>query len=724
MNNPRHAFTRLPILLALLLTACGNPSTAGDAQQDAMQSDAVDHGSAGDVMDVSDAPVLPDVADVATTCANPDVDGDMHRSAACGGDDCDDTDPLRHPGATETCDTMGRDEDCDPLTFGFRDADGDSSADSRCCNTAPSGVMTCGDDCNDSRPNIHPGLAEVCDGLDNDCNGMLDEGVQRTFHPDRDGDGFGDGAGATMMGCSPPAGYSEMVGDCDDTVASVHPGAVEACDAAMVDENCDGTANPASICMCSGDITRACSLPGACAAGTQRCVSGSWGSCTIVPVAEVCNGVDDNCDGTVDEALTVTCYPDGDNDGYASSGAVSLRSCPDASRGAFGGCPSNQTNRPPLGIDIDCNDTSAAIHPGAAEICNGADENCNGMIDEGVSTTFYRDADGDGFGVAAMTVVACSAPPGYVSTGTDCDDTSPARNPAASEICDGIDNNCNGSVDEGVATSSYYPDCDHDGFGAAVAPIVSCSMPTAPPGCPSVSMWVTNGTDCNDANATAHPGAVEICDAASVDENCNGAANEGCSCVVGMVRACIAQGVCAGGNQSCVAGGWGACSIGPTTEICNGLDDNCNGTVDEGLRVTCYADADNDGYAATGATTMPVCPVPTRPSVGGCPVGLTNRAPTSGSVDCNDTSAAIHPGAAELCDAAMVDENCDGIANPSALCACSGSSTRSCPLPGVCAAGLQTCSSGAWGACSISPTTEICNGVDDNCNGLVDDACI
>ncbi len=99
--------------------------------------------------------------------------------------------------------------------------------------------------------------------------------------------------------------------------------------------------------------------------------------------------------------------------------------------------------------NTDCDDTHASFHPGAAEICDGLDNNCNGEIDEGVKTTFYRDADGDGYGNAAITTQACSAPSGYVNNNTDCNDANAAINPGATEVCDGLDNNCNGTIDEG-----------------------------------------------------------------------------------------------------------------------------------------------------------------------------------------------------------------------------------------------------------------------------------
>jgi hypothetical protein len=105
--------------------------------------------------------------------------------------------------------------------------------------------------------------------------------------------------------------------------------------------------------------------------------------------------------------------------------------------------------------DGDCNDNNAAIHPGAAEICNGVDDNYNSQIDEGVKITFYRDADGDGFGAGSSTQ-ACTAQAGYVADHTDCNDGNAAIHPGATELCgNGIDDNCNGFVDEGCTSTTF-----------------------------------------------------------------------------------------------------------------------------------------------------------------------------------------------------------------------------------------------------------------------------
>ena len=151
-----------------------------------------------------------------TSCpTTADADHDGHRSIACGGDDCDDSDPNRFPGNVEGCDAAGHDEDCDPMTIGNRDADGDGEIDARCCND-----VLCGTDCDDSRPNVGRHATEVCNGIDDNCNGMTDEGVLITYRRDADGDGFANPAGEVRTGCSAPSGYSDTLTDCDERAAT------------------------------------------------------------------------------------------------------------------------------------------------------------------------------------------------------------------------------------------------------------------------------------------------------------------------------------------------------------------------------------------------------------------------------------------------------------------------------------------------------------------------
>ncbi|MDO9376040.1 MAG: MopE-related protein [Ferruginibacter sp.] len=170
---------------------------------------------------------------------------------------------------------------------------------------------------------------------------------------------------------------------------------------------------------------------------------------------ELCNGIDDDCDGQVDEGLSLTYYKDVDNDGYGDD-ANPIEAC----------------TRPDgyVDNDKDCNDANASIHPGGKEICNGIDDNCDRIVNEGLNKIFYKDSDNDGFGDHAKPVEACSNPDGYVDNDKDCNDATPAIYPGAKEICNGIDEDCNGLIDEEFAdfAGDRIPDCidtddDNDG---------------------------------------------------------------------------------------------------------------------------------------------------------------------------------------------------------------------------------------------------------------------
>jgi len=255
-----------------------------------------------------------------------DSDGDGSADAACGGTDCDDSDPTVYPGATEVCDPEGIDEDCDPSTLG-RDADGDGFVDAACCNGD-----VCGTDCNDAVRNANPDAPEVCNGtIDDDCDGSVDEGVTETFYRDVDGDSYGDPT-ITMQGCSAPDGWTVLCCDCDDRDPRFNPAATELCMPAGADEDCDDATDEGCDCTFTGARPCGPGAPfagvGACRDGTQTCSSaGTLSECVgaVSPAAETCNGLDDDCNGTADNGFI--CPSNGSTAGTTICGRPGLRRC-------------------------------------------------------------------------------------------------------------------------------------------------------------------------------------------------------------------------------------------------------------------------------------------------------------------------------------------------------------------------------------------------------------
>ncbi len=159
--------------------------------------------------------------------------------------------------------------------------------------------------------------------------------------------------------------------------------------------------------------------------------------------------------------------------------------------------------------DVDCNDNNPAINPGAVEICgDGIDNNCNDETDEGCPTCI--DADGDGY----FTGAGCTG-------NLDCDDTNALIFPGADEKCNGVDDNCDGTIDvDAVDKQTFYLDNDEDGYGDSSNTITSCQQPQG---------YVSVGGDCSDSNSSINPGAEEVC-GDLIDNNCNYYIDEGCTC--------------------------------------------------------------------------------------------------------------------------------------------------------------------------------------------------
>ena len=199
----RRAFVVVLALASSVVLGCGGGGVPDAADNDAgSDTGGSTNGDSG--------------RDTGTPTCTTDADGDGAIAASCGGPDCDDGDAAVSPRAQEVCDAAGLDEDCDPTTFGMRDADGDGYFDAACCNGT-----TCGDDCDDSRPTSHPTAPEVCDMVDQDCDSAIDEAVRATVYVDADGDGYG--TGSAVQQCADTAGYSPTAGDCDDTEPLANP---------------------------------------------------------------------------------------------------------------------------------------------------------------------------------------------------------------------------------------------------------------------------------------------------------------------------------------------------------------------------------------------------------------------------------------------------------------------------------------------------------------------
>ena len=494
---------------------------------------------------------------------------------------------------------IGGGEECD---------DGRNVAGSGC---EPTCKFTCHDavDCADKSGCV---VGSVCDVSHRCTTGS----PAPSLTPCKLGDGSSgvcDASKCVKPGCEPPVkcgvGACERVGaTCSPSSCTPGTGSAETCNG--IDDDCNGKVD-------DGLTLSSCGV-GACARTGTTCAASS---CTpAAPTAETCNNVDDDCNGKIDDGVTRSCY-----DGPGGTSGVGI--CHAGSQTCTAGVFST---------------TCAGEVTPATEICNGADDDCNGKVDDGIPLSSC------GTGECHRTGTTCAA--------SSCTPGAPTA-----EICDGKDNNCNGVIDDGV-------------------PLSTCG----------VGECRRTGSTCFASTCTAGSPTPEVCD--NKDNNCDGTIDEFDSACYTGDPSTRGKGVCHDGSQHCSAGSYGACGgqVLPSPEICDAFDNNCNGSVDEGL------------------------PMST------CGVGACHRTGTT----CFASSCTPGAPTAETCNG--IDDDCNGTVDndvPPRSCYDGPAATRGV---GLCKDGSQTCvvgGSGTWGSCTgqvLPDNGWYSDGADHNCSGSIE----
>ena len=426
--------------------------------------------------------------------------------------DCDDTASSINPGATEiVADEI--DQNCDTDETCYKDSDNDGFRTTDTSLTVNSNDLDCDDlgegassepstDCNDFDPAINPSITEVIDnGVDQDCDGF------ELCFSDSDSDGFRSTDTSLTVNSSDldcddtgEGSSSEPATDCNDADANINPSSTEGVDDG-VDQNCNSTelcyvdndndgfrTIDTTLTILSSNLTCTDTGEGQSTDPASDCDDNS---ASINPNASeiVADGIDQDCD-SVD-----SCYQDADDDGFRTVDISIIIDSNDLD------C-TDSGEALPSAPATDCNDNDFNVKPGVSELVGDqVDQNCDG------SEVCYVDSDDDDYRTIDTSLTVFSSDLDCLDAGeglssdpaTDCDDANPNRNPSFAEICDGLDNDCNSQVDDGLPQITVYADTDLDGFGDIGA--------TPDSQCGALSGWSTVNTDCDDSDPSTFPGA-------------------------------------------------------------------------------------------------------------------------------------------------------------------------------------------------------------------------
>ena len=559
---------------------------------------------------------------------------------------------------------------------------------------------------------------EVCNNLDDDCDGLVDEPLLND-RPTVNGcwndpDGTGSCSHGGLFWDPPPGatcnGAGSLTSPCRAGTLVCQTGAwvclgdtgpePEECDGR--DEDCDGVADdgvPAAGAVCGTPPQIA--QVGICTPGSLLCISGQE-QCSggQGPQPEICNGLDDNCDGVVDNNVPGVGLNCGTDTGECSPGTTVCGQDPVSGN-----------------ITIFCQGGNGPD----PEICNGLDDNCDGVVDNSLTD---RPANPGCWNVSGTTCtfggLTWSPPPGgtcdglgslfspcvpgqlaCVSGGWVCQG---GRLPDPGEVCDGIDNDCDGVPDDG-----------NPGGGGTCTP-----NPTDPVvgECDPGTLNCINGALVCQGYVGPRP---ELCD--NLDNNCNTLIDDG---VPGVGNQCgSSTGICQPGTTACVAGVL-QCqnAIGGQDEACNGLDDDCDGFTDEEPMFTAPVGgqalpSNRACWPLPGSTCTFVNATWDPPAGANCTDLGTLTTPCSpGQLRCNGVDQWACVGgelpAQETCNGG--DDDCDGTpddGDPGGGGAC-GIDT------GECTVGTEHCVNGILECNGVPPSNESCDGLDNDCDGTID----